>query len=148
MTETKNAKTAISRGLNDEQVSQSREAHGTNVLQVRKSKSFVRRFFENLGDPVIRILLVALGVNLIFVFRGGDLAETVGIAISVFLAAFISALSESGGENAFRRLAKECGESECRVRRNGKIERISIEDIVVGDVVLIGANSWGSAKTE
>lgn len=139
MTETKNARRVSARGLNDEQVAESRARYGTNALQVRKSKSFIRRFFENLGDPVIRILLVALGVNLIFVFKGGDIAETLGIAISVFLAAFISALSESGGETAFRRLSRECSESEYRVRRNGRIVRISIEDIVVGDTVIIGA---------
>ena len=91
-------------GLTDKEVAESRERHGANVLKVRKKKSFIRRFFENLGDPVIRILLVALCVNLVFVFKGGDIAETIGIAISVFLAAFISALSEHGGENAFRRL--------------------------------------------
>ena len=77
-------------GLTDEQVRESREKYGANVLKTRKKKSFARRFFENLGDPVIRILLVALCVNLIFVFKGGDIAETVGIAISVFLAVRIS----------------------------------------------------------
>ncbi len=127
------------RGLSEEQVSASRAAHGANVLTVKKSKSFWRRFFENLGDPVIRILLVALCINLIFVFRGGDLAETVGIGISVFLAAFISALSEHGGENAFRKLSENSDTRQYRVRRDGKIHTVSARDIVVGDVVLLSA---------
>ncbi len=139
MTGIKNARTGISRGLDDVQVEQSRARNGTNALRVGGGKSFLRRFFENLGDPVIRILLAALGVNLIFVFKGGDIAETVGIAVSVFLAAFISALSESGGENAFRRLAGECVQAEYRVRRNGRTVTVPIDDIVVGDIVTVGA---------
>ena len=139
------AKSIRPMGLSDEQVRLSREAHGANVIQVRKTKSFLRRFFENLGDPVIRILLGALCVNIIFVFKGGDIAETVGIGISVFLAAFISALSESGGENAFRRLSAQCERQECRVRRNGRLFRIPIEDIVVGDIVVLGAGEKAPA---
>ncbi len=127
------------RGLREDEVAASRERYGANVLKVRPSKSFLRRFFENLGDPIIRILLVALVVNLFFVFKGGDVVETVGIGVSVFLAAFISALSESGGENAFKKLSAASERQEYRVVRDGRICRVSIEDIVVGDVVSIGA---------
>ena len=58
-----------SKGLSTAQAELSRQKHGSNVLKVKKPKSFIRRFFENLGDPVIRILLLALAVDLIFVFR-------------------------------------------------------------------------------
>ncbi len=133
------AETKAARGLTASEVESSRTAHGKNILTVKKPKSFVRRFFENLGDPVIRILLVALGVNLLFVFRGGDIAETVGIGISVFLAAFISALSEHGGEHAFRRLSAECDSGAIRVRRDGKICSVPKSELVVGDIVLLGA---------
>ena len=127
------------RGLCDEEIKRSAEEYGVNRLSVGKRKSFVRHFLSNLGDPVIKILLCALCVNLIFVFKGGDIVETVGIAISVFLAAFISTISERGSEAAFRRLSEECVRAEYRVRRNGRIESVSIEDIVVGDVVLLSA---------
>ncbi|MBE6706494.1 MAG: hypothetical protein E7577_02500 [Ruminococcaceae bacterium] len=132
-------------GLTDSEVLKSRETHGANVLKTRKKKSFARRFFENLGDPVIRILLVALCVNLFFVFKGGDIAETVGIAISVFLAAFISALSEHGGENAFRRLSNECQNQKYRAVRNGALTPVPIEELVVGDIVLIEAGEKAPA---
>ena len=132
-------------GLTDREVLESRERHGANVLKTRKRKSFVRRFFENLGDPVIRILLVALCVNLIFVFKGGDIAETIGIAISVFLAAFISALSEHGGEAAFRRLSNECQNQKYRAVRNGAVTPVPIEELVVGDLVLIEAGEKAPA---
>ena len=126
-------------GLSSAQVRESRARHGANILSARPSKSFIAHFFSNLGDPVIKILLCALAVNLVFVFRGGDIIETVGIAISVFLAAFISTASERGGESAFKRLSAECSKADYRVRRDGAVCSIPIEDIVVGDVVLVGA---------
>ncbi len=136
ITETKRTRSC---GLSSEEVISSREKHGANVLSSRPSKSFLSHFFSNLGDPVIKILLCALAVNLIFVFRGGDILETVGIAVSVFLAAFISTVSERGGESAFKRLSAECSKADFRVRRDGAVRNIPIEDIVVGDVVIIGA---------
>ena len=126
-------------GLNEREVALSREKHGSNSLSVRPTRSFISHFFSNLGDPVIKILLAALAVNLVFVFRGGDVAETVGIAISVFLAAFISTLSERGGESAFKRLSEKCAAERVRVRRDGRIRSIPIEDVVVGDILLVGA---------
>ncbi len=132
-------KSAINNGLSEAEALRSRELHGANTISARPSRSFLSHFISNLGDPVIRILLCALAVNLIFVFRGGDIVETVGIAVSVFLAAFISTLSERGGERAFKRLSEECARADFRVRRDGKLKSVPIEDIVVGDVVLIGA---------
>ena len=126
-------------GLSTAEAQRSREMHGANVLKKRKTKSFITRFFENLGDPVIRILLVALAVDLVFVFNGGNVAETIGIGISVFLAAFISALSESGGENAFKKLACESGRQDYRVRRDNRIVTLPTSEIVVGDIVIVSA---------
>lgn len=140
MSKDKNKNAAVLKsGLSDTEVERSRSENGSNVLSTAKTKGFWCHFFENLGDPVIKILLCALAVNLIFVFRGGDIAETVGIAISVFLAAFISALSERGGEQAFKKLSEEFDRTDYRVKRNGNISKINIEDIVVGDIVLIGS---------
>lgn len=127
------------RGLSTAEVAASRAEHGANVLSVRPTKGFIAHFISNLGDPVIKILLCALAVNLVFVFRGGDIIETVGIAVSVFLATFISTVSERGGESAFMRLSEECSKADFRVRRDGRICNIPIEDIVVGDVLIVGA---------
>ena len=135
-------KTAIkkeARGLSTNEAEASRAKHGANTLAKAKSKSFMRTFFENLADPVIRILLGALIVNLFFVFRGGDAAETIGIAISVLLATLISTLSERGSEAAFRELEAECSHSLFRVWRDGELCQLAIEDIVVGDVVRVSA---------
>ena len=127
------------KGLGQEEVIASRAAYGANVMSVAKQQGFWRHFFGNLGDPVIRILLCALGVNLIFVFQGGDWVETVGIAVSVFLATLISTVSERGSEAAFRRLSEECEGGNVRVRRDGTIREIPLDELVVGDIVLISA---------
>ena len=129
----------ISKGLYDADVERSAAEHGRNVFSNRKPKSFLRCFLENLGDPVIKILLAALAVNIFLAFRGNDIIETIGIAISVFLSTLISTLSERGSEAAFRRLDAECSASSYRVYRNGRLCEISIEELVVGDVLKIGA---------
>ena len=127
------------RGLLSDEVERSRREHGANVFKSRKPKSFLRCFFENLNDPVIKILLAALAVNLFLVIRGGDIFETVGIAISVLLSTLISTLSERGSEAAFRRLESECSERKIRAHRNGTLCEIDVSDVVVGDIIKISA---------
>ena len=126
-------------GLDEDEAKRSAERHGKNTLTRRKGKSFWRRFFENLNDPVIRILLGALLINLILVFRDADWIETAGIAVAVFLAAMISTLSEHSSERAFQRLSEESVKTVCRVRRSGSVRELPLGDVVVGDVVLLSA---------
>lgn len=130
---------AQKRGLSEDEAELSRKKYGSNELSRRKRKSFLSVFMSNLADPVTRILLVALVVDAVFVFWGGDIIETIGIGVSVFLSALISTLSERGGEAAFSRLDKELGRSETRVVRDGVIKKIPIGQVVVGDTVLLEA---------
>lgn len=124
-------------GLSGREVSASREKHGSNLLSRRPQKSFLRQFFGNLSDPVIRILLTALAVNLILLFKTADWVETAGIAAAVFLATLISTLSERSSARAFARLSAESANVRCRVRRGGTVTEIPIGDLVVGDIVLL-----------
>ena len=126
-------------GLNDDEVKASREKNGENRLSTPKRRSFMKQFLSNLGDPVTRILLFALILNIIFLVRGGDIYETVGIGISVFLATFISTLSEYSSESAFRRLNEDSHGQKYRVRRNGTVCEADSEELVVGDIILLGA---------
>lgn len=126
-------------GLTDEQVKESRAQYGENVLSRRRGKSFWRQFLSNLNDPIIRILICALAVNLILMFRHSDWVETAGIAVAVFLATFISTLSERSSEKAFAQLSEQSAEVMCRVKRNGAVCEIPISELVVGDVVLLSA---------
>ena len=126
-------------GLTEEQVRDSRARNGANVLPEKKPRSFIFRFFKNLSDPVTRVLLFALCLNLLFLFHGGDVAETVGIALSVLAATLISTLSEHGSEAAYLALRKS-GEGEfCRVMRGGEVRSVPFSEVVVGDVLLLSA---------
>ena len=127
------------RGLGAAEVERARREHGANVFSRARRKSFLRVFLGNLNDPVIKVLLLALAMHLVLlIFHDCDWVETVGIGISVFLATFISTLSEYGSEMAFVRLFEGCGAALCRVRRERVVE-ISTSDVVVGDIVLLGA---------
>lgn len=128
----------VREGLDEGQVAKSRETYGANVLEVGKRHGFWHLFWGNLGDPVIRVLLFALVLHVLLLFRDPDWIETAGIACSVVLATVISTLSEHRGERAFSRLQESCGASRCRVRRR-RICEIDAGDVVVGDVVLLGA---------
>ncbi len=129
--------------LSPAEVEASRREHGRNSLSVKRRKSFIRQFLSNLGDPVIRILLGALALNLAFSFKGGDPFETAGIGLAVFLATLISTLSEYGSESAFARLSEACAQAVCRVRRQdgagGRdyVQEIPLGDAVVGDIAVL-----------
>ena len=138
----------LSRPLTSKEVLASRTLHGSNTLSRKKKKSFIRRFFENLGDPVIRILLGALVIDLIFSLTGdrGNWLETGGIALAVLLATLISTLSEYGSEAAFARLSDACTQATCRVRRltdentaSATVQEIPLAEAVVGDVMILSA---------
>lgn len=74
-----------------------------------------------------------------FLLKDFDWYETIGIVIAIFIASFISSISEYGSEKAFIKLQEESSKIKCRVKRNGKIEEIFIEDVVVGDIVILEA---------
>ncbi|MBE6584062.1 MAG: calcium-translocating P-type ATPase, PMCA-type [Ruminococcaceae bacterium] len=135
-------------GLCAKEVERSRIEHGSNALSAKKGKSFFRRFISNLGDPVIKILIGALVVNLIFMSGKADWIETAGIAVSILLATLISTSSEHGSEAAFARLNEQCARSHSRVIRDGEIREIDISEVVVGDVLLVGAGEQISADGE
>lgn len=126
-------------GLDEKQVQQSRKEHGENRLTRQKGKSFWRCYLSNLNDPVIRILIGALAVNLLLLFNGADVLETVGIAIAVFIATFISTCSEYRSDRAFLLLSEEGNKQHVRVQRKEGICRLPISELVVGDLVLLSA---------
>lgn len=138
MTDTQKKSRAL-RGLSDAEAERSRAEHGSNVITTAKRKSFLEHFASNLNDPIIKILIIALIVNIIFVIKTSNWIETAGIAISIFLATFISTVSEYGSEGAFARLNESQENYICRVRRNGTVREMHISDVVCGDVVLLSA---------
>ncbi len=126
-------------GLTDDEVIISRNEHGTNEIRTEKRDGFIRYLLGALGDPIIKILLIALAVKTLFLFKDFDWYETIGIVIAIFLASFISSISEYGSEKAFDKLQEDASKIKSRVRRNNKLSEIEINDIVVGDVISLQA---------
>ncbi len=126
-------------GLNDVEVQESRKKYGTNALVKLKKKTFFKILLESLGDPIIKILLIALGIKVLFIFSKYDWYETIGIAIAVMLASLISTISEYGSESAFKRLQSDASKIYVKVFRNNNLKEIVINDIVVGDVVKLAS---------
>ncbi len=127
----------ITLGLDQEEVQKNREKYGSNQITVNKQDTFFKLLIESFGDPIIRILLIALGIKLVFLMKDFDWFETVGIVIAILLASIISTLSEYGSEQAFAKLQEESSKIKCRVRRNGKVVEINIDEVVTGDIVLL-----------
>ena len=125
--------------LNDNEVIKSRTLYGTNEITKVKKNTFIRLLIESLGDPIIKILLIALAIKIIVLFRNFDWYETIGILIAILLASFISSISEYGSEQAFNRLQEESIKIKVKVRRNNQIIEVSLSDIVVGDIVILNS---------
>lgn len=126
-------------GLDEKKVIQNRNKYGTNQISGGKKHSFIHLLIESLGDPIIKILLIALGIKTIFLIQNFDWYETIGIVIAIFIASFISSISEYGSEKAFEKLQEESSKIKCRVRRSGIVKEISIDEIVVDDIVLLSS---------
>lgn len=125
-------------GLTDEQVEESKKKYGDNRMTEQETESFWSKLLGNFGDPMIKILCVALIINIVFAFLGQtEWYESVGIALAVILATFVSTFSEFRNENAFQKLQEEASRIFCKVYRNGQVTEIPIDSIVVGDCILL-----------
>ena len=123
-------------GLTGEEAAQSLKKYGNNALSKPPQQTFFNKLLDNFQDPIIRILIVALLINMGFVYMGhADWLETAGIFVAIILATFISTWSEYSNENAFQRLQEEASRITCKVWRDGQPLELRIDDIVVGDAV-------------
>ena len=127
----------IKNGLSDSEVIESRNKYGKNIITSKKKDGFFKLLLSSFGDPIIRILLIALGIKVVFLFSSFDWYETIGIVIAILIASLISTISEYGSERAFLKLQEEASKLKCRVRRGGNDLLINVDDVVVGDIVLL-----------
>ncbi len=132
-------------GLNNSEVDLYRKKYGSNEIKKEKSNTLLKLFLESLGDPIIKILLIALAIKILFLFKDFDWYETVGIVIAILIASLVSSITEYGSEKAFEKLQEESIQSKVRVKRNGRIDVIGTDDIVKNDVVLLDAGEKISA---
>lgn len=127
----------MKQGLTNKEVLENRKQYGSNQILKKGKNSFLKLFIETLGDPIIKILLLALAIKIIFLFSDFDWFETLGILIAILVASLISSISEYGSEEAFNKLQEESAKTNCKVKRNGKIEEIPIDEVVVKDIILL-----------
>lgn len=126
-------------GLTKEEVKYSRKKYGTNTISGKNKNTFLSLFIETLGDPIIKILIIALAVKTIFLFKDFDYFETIGITVAILVASLISAISEYGSNKAFERMQEESSKINIRVRRENKVSEIKIDEIVKGDIIILSS---------
>ncbi len=125
-------------GLTDAQVAESKAKFGDNSISEQPREGFWEKLKGNFDDPIIKILIFALALNVFFAFMGkSEWYESVGIALAVLLATGVSTFSEYRNESAFQALQAEASLIKCKVYRNGEVAEIPINDIVIGDCVLL-----------
>ena len=132
-------------GLTDEEVVVSRKKYGSNNINIKKQNKLLRLIIESLGDPIIKIMLIALSIRFVLLFKDQNWYETLGMLISILLSSLISSLSEYGSNKAFERLQSEYENIEVRVKRNGKNITIKNDEVVVGDIVLLQSGELSPA---
>ena len=125
------------KGLTNEEVIKSRKNYGSNEIKASHKETFIHKLIATLGDSIIKILLIALTVKTLFLFQDFDWYETIGIVIAIFLASFISTLSEYGSEKSFEELQEDASKIKTKVLRNAKIKEVEIGEAVVGDIVYL-----------
>lgn len=124
-------------GLKEDEVKESRKRYGSNSINEKNKNTFFNLFIETLGDPIIKILLIALAIKTIFLFRDFDYFETMGIVLAVLVASLISAISEYGSNKAFQRMQEESSRINVLVKRDGKTKEITIDEIVKNDILIL-----------
>ncbi|MBF0211682.1 MAG: calcium-translocating P-type ATPase, PMCA-type [Desulfamplus sp.] len=125
-------------GLSSSAALEAKKNHGSNQLTKHEVESFWDKYKGNFDDPIIKILLIALTINVVFVFIGkAHWYESVGIAVAVLLATLVGTWSEHKNEATFQQLQEDASKIKCKVFRDGNISEIDIDEIVVGDFVLL-----------
>ena len=124
-------------GLSSKQVIINRSKYGSNIFTKKKQDSFLKLLLETFNDPIIKILLIALGIKIIFLLKNFDWYETIGIVIAIIVASLISSISEYGSVRAFDKLTQENSKIKVKVKRNGQVIEIVSDDIVVDDIVIL-----------
>ena len=126
------------KGLNKDQVEQSRKLHGDNIIHEAEQETFWDKFKGAFDDPMIKLLLVIAAIMAIMAVMGyAEFGEIIGIVISVLLVTGISAKTEIASDNEYRKLKDSTKKEVCKVHRDGKVVEVEINELVVGDLVIL-----------
>ena len=125
-------------GLTDSEVKTSREKNGSNIIPDSEPTTFWDEFKETFGDPMIKILLVIAGIMIVMFFFGyAEIYEPVGTIVAVIIVAIVSAKTGVASDTAYRKLKEDQKKDTCKVYRNGMVTIVDVDDVVVGDKVLL-----------
>lgn len=125
-------------GLTDKEVEESKRKFGSNAIPDSEPTTFWEEFKETFKDPIIRILL-GISVLMIgmFFFGYAEIYEAVGIIVAVLIVAFVSAKTGVASDTRYRELKEMSEKDKCKVYRNGLITVLEVDDVVVGDKILL-----------
>lgn len=127
-------------GLSDKEVAASREKYGSNAIPDSEPTTFWAEFKETFGDPMIRILLAIAALMIVMcVFGYADIYEPIGTIVAILIVAFVSAKTGVASDTKYRQLKNSTKKDQCKAYRNGVITVIDIDDVVVGDKILLQA---------
>jgi plasma-membrane calcium-translocating P-type ATPase len=125
------------KGLSEQEVLESREKNGVNLLTPPKRSSLWKLYLEKFEDPIIRILLIAVAFSLIISIIENEYAETIGIIIAILLATGISFYFEYDANKKFDLLNAVNEETLVKVIRSGRIQEIPRKEVVVNDIIIL-----------
>ena len=125
-------------GLNDKEVLESRQKYGSNTIPDSEPTTFWDEFKETFSDPMIRILLIIVVIMLVMFFLGhAQIYEPIGTIVAVLIVAFVTAKTAVASDKKYRELKDSTKKDTCKVHRNGIISVIEVDDVVVGDKVIL-----------
>lgn len=125
-------------GLTDKEVEKSRQQFGSNEIPDSEPTTFWQEFKETFGDPMIKILLAIAALMIVMFFFGyAEIYEPLGTIVAVLIVAFVSAKTGVASDTKYRELKDNTKKEQCKVHRNGMVTVIDVDDVVVGDKVLL-----------
>ena len=125
-------------GLSDSEVLESRKKYGSNAIPDSEPTTFWKEFLETFSDPMIRILLAIAAIMLIMFFFGyAEIYEPLGTIVAVIIVAVVTAKTGVASDTKYRELKNSTKKDQCKVYRNGVVTVIDVDEVVVGDRVLL-----------
>lgn len=126
------------KGLSEAEVVKSQEKYGKNIIIEKPPATLWERIKDGFSDPMIKLLCaIAIIMLVLFAFGQAEWYEPVGTAIAILLVTIISAKTGMASDDEYRKLKNQTKAEPVKVKRNGVVTVIDIEDIVVGDIVIL-----------